>query len=98
MRAAKPKFTDELARFHRGEGGEILYRRTSHPHVPRDRVQTRAVTARTFARFFFVYPFRLAFGGEFVLKSGIAIIFRTRLQIAVPNFAESAAFLAGAMR
>ena len=98
VRAAKPKFSDDLARLARGKGGEIVYRKTLHPHVTRNRVQTRAVTARTFVRLSLVYPFRFTFGGKFVLKSRIAIIFRARLQIAVPNFAEPAAFLAGAMR
>src|SRR5207248_11628873 len=98
VRPAKPKFSDHLARFARRKGGKIVYRKTLHLHVTRDRVQTRAVTTRTFAPFFFVYPFRFTFGCEFVLKSRIAVIFRARLQIAVPNFAEPSAFLASPMR
>src|SRR6516225_8226161 len=65
--------------------------------MTRLRVQTRTVTAWTFARFAFVDPFGFAFGSQFVFQNRFAIAVRSRLQIVVPNFAEPAAFLAHAM-
>src|ERR1700738_2769970 len=66
--------------------------------MPRDRVQTRAVTTRAFLRFVFVDPLRLAFGGKFIFQNRIAVVFRAGLKFAVPDCADPAAFLTRAMR
>ena len=49
-------------------------------------------------RFVFVDPFEFAIGREFVLQHRIAGVFRAGLLRAIPDFAESAAFLARAVR
>ena len=66
--------------------------------MARDRIQARAVAGRARHCFFFVDPFRFAFRGQFVFEHGITGVLRAGLLFAVPNFAESAAFLTGAVR
>ena len=56
------------------------------------------MTVWAFVRFTFVDPFRFAFGCQFVLQNRLAIFARSSLQIAVPNFTESAAFFARPVR
>ena len=68
------------------------------PHMTRLRVQTRTVTAWTFARFAFVDPLRFAFGGQLAFQNRFVIAVRSRLQILVPNFAEPAALFTHPMR
>ncbi len=63
-----------------------------------NRVQARAVTAWTFARFLFLDPFRLALSREFIFQNRIAILAFSRLQILIPDFSKSTAFLARAVR
>src|SRR5262249_58156999 len=66
--------------------------------MTRLRVQTRTMTAWTFARFAFVDPFRFAFGGQLVFQNRFAIAVRSCLQIVIPNFAKPSAFFTHAMR
>ena len=69
-----------------------------HAHVTRHRVQARAATARAFARFAFLDPFRFALRCEFVFENRFAVAVGGCLQILVPDFAEPAAFFARAVR
>src|SRR5262249_17149564 len=62
------------------------------------RVQTRTVTAWTYARFAFVVPFGFAFGGQLAFQNRFAVAVSSRLQILIPNFAEPSAFFAHPMR
>ena len=66
--------------------------------MARDRVQTRSVARRTRHRLLFVNPLGFALGCQFVFKNGITGVFRAGLLVAVPDFAETTAFFAGAMR
>src|SRR5262245_49607368 len=66
--------------------------------MARLRVQARAVTAWTLARFAFVDPLGFAFGGQLVFQNRFAIAACPCLQILVPNSAEPSAFFTHAMR
>ena len=92
------QLVDLLHRFTRRQIRELIDRLTLNAHMPRDRVQTRAVTTWTFARFRFVDPFELALGRQFVFQDRIARFFRAGLKFLVPNVTEPAAFFARAVR
>ena len=67
-------------------------------HVTRHGVQTRAVTTRAFVRLAFVDPFRFALGGELCFQNRFTVWVGSRLQILIPDLAESAAFFTRAVR
>ena len=96
--AAKSKFADQLQRFAGRQRREIIDRLILQPDVPRDRIQARPVAGRAWHRFLFIDPFRFPLRRQFVFQNRIAGILRARLLGAIPNFAETAAFLAGAVR
>src|SRR6267143_670334 len=77
---------------------ELIDRVTLDTHVAGHGAQTRAVTARAFARFAFLDPFRFALGSELGFQNRFTVCAGSGLQILIPNFAESAAFFAHAVR
>src|SRR4029077_3571028 len=77
---------------------ELIDRVTLDTHVARAGVQRGAVTTRAFARFAFLDPFGFALGGELGFQNRFTVWAGGGLQILIPNFAESAAFFARAVR
>src|SRR5438876_5907746 len=67
-------------------------------NVTRNGVQTRAVTTRAFVRLAFVDPFRFALGGELGFQNRFTVRVGSRLQVLIPDLAESAAFFTRAVR
>ena len=96
--AAKTQLADQLQRFARGERGEIIDRLILQADMTRDRIQTGAVASRARHRFSLIDPFRFPLRRQFVFQDGIAGILRAGLLRAIPNLAEAAALLAGAVR
>src|SRR5437667_8903509 len=69
-----------------------------HAYVARHGIQTRSVTARAPARFACLDPFRFTFCRELVFQKRFTVTACSRLELAVPDFAEPSAFFACAVR
>src|SRR5580704_2944848 len=98
LRSGKFQFVDLFGGFARRKTGELIDGHSLHANVSRDGVQTRAVTTWTFTRVGGFDPFRFPLGSKFVFQNGVACFLSRSLEFLVPDFAESAAFLAGAVR
>src|SRR5205807_9006178 len=97
MCSTELQFRDLVRCFAGGKIRELVDGVTLDTHVTRYGVQARTVTARAFARFAFLYPFGLAFGGELGFEDRFTVGAGSGSQILVPNFAESAAFFTRAV-
>ena len=98
MRSLELQSVNLACRFAGRKIRELIDRVTMDTHVARHGVQARAVTTRAFTRFAFLDPFGFALGDEFGFQNRFTVWTGSGLQILIPNFAESAAFFARAVR
>src|ERR1700730_12264641 len=98
LRSSEFQFVDLMRSFARGKACELIDRLALHTDVSSHCVQARAVAAWTFVRFGRIDPFRFALGPELILQNRIAALFGGGLKFLVPDFTESAAFFARAVR
>ena len=68
LRSTKTQLVDLFTGLVCRQSGKTVDRETLHPHVTRDRVQTRPVATRTLVRFFLLNPFKLAIGRQFIFQ------------------------------
>ena len=65
----KFQFVDLASSFACRKIRELINRLALHAHMSRDRVQARAMTARTFVRFGRINPFRFPLGRQFAFQN-----------------------------
>ena len=98
LRAAETQLPDQGERFACRTGRELVDCLSLQTHMPRNWVQTCAVAFGTGHSFAFIDRLELPLGVQLVLEHRIAGLFVVLLKFLVPDFPETGAHFAPAMR